>query len=455
MKILIKFPTRSRPQRAFATLEKYVNMADERMLIGILVSCDNDDTSMTNPAVRAKFEQLGTRVAWFRIVYGANKTKIQACNADMDKVDYPWDIVVLASDDMIPQEHGYDSKIRLHMRKAFPDTDGILWFNDGLQNEVLNTLSIMGRKMYEHFGYIYNPVYKGFYCDNEFTDLCKGELRHKCSYMSHCIIQHQHPLGGKSQYDALYYRNQRFFEEDLKVYIQRKKYPYHWSVLIPTIPGREKSLQDLQASIREKMSRICPELTYEIRVEFDNRVMSIGAKREKLLKAALGKYMSFIDDDDEITDAYIEDLRDCIHGNYEVMQLTGIVGDVLFVHTVDMKLTDKMATNTHFQRPPNHLNPMLTDIARWAHFKDAVRGEDLEWAIHTAKIGYLKRQYNTQPGRVHYIYNLKGPRVGKEALKPQQTITPEEMLRQIFIPAASKQPIETQMRLGRHGFVSM
>jgi hypothetical protein len=456
MRILLKFPTRSRPEKAYATLSKYVEMAGERTKLGILVSADVDDTSMTNSVTKERFEALGKKVEWFKMAYSPNKTKIEACNADMASVDYPWDIMVLVSDDMIPQEHGYDMKIRLYMRTRFPDTDGILWFSDGLQKENLNTLSIMGRKMYASFGYIYHPAYKSFYCDTEFTDLCNGTLKHKCVYVSYCIIKHEHPSSGKGAVDSLYMRNDRYWYDDLHTYITRKQYAYEWSVLIPTIPGREQSLAHLQHSIREKIARICPDLRYEIRVEFDNRVMSIGMKRQKLLDSAQGKYISFIDDDDDITDAYIEDLRDCIRGNYHVMQLTGKIDSLLFVHKLSVKPTDKMATYSELQRPPNHLNPMLTEIARTVRFQDAIRGEDLDWAIRLSRMSYLQTEYSSAPGRVHYIYNLGSRTVDPRILEGQRQLTAEEMLKQVFVTKESKPTSiqETRLRLGPRGFVS-
>lgn len=439
--------------KAYKTLEMYVNMASGRNSIGILVSCDDDDTTMTNPKTMKMFQELGKRVEWFRMDYRPNKTKIEACNSGMKDIDYPWDIVLLASDDMIPEEVGYDGKIRLHMRANFPNTNGILWFSDGVQKEKLNTLSIMGRAMYESFGYIYNPEYKSFFCDTEFTDLCKTTLRNKCSYISYCIIRHNHFVTGATPYDELYMRNDAYWYQDVHTYISRKTYPYNWSVLIPTIPGRERSLAALQESIREKMARICPDLTYEIRIEFDNRIMSIGSKRQKLLQAAQGKYMSFIDDDDEITDAYIEDLRDCIHGNYHVMRLKGQIGDFTFVHTLEMKRTDTMATETYFRRLPNHLNPMLTYAAKGIAFQDAVRGEDLDWSIRLSKCNYLRTQYTSAEERIHYIYNMGERKIGPEILKIQQTMTPKDMLDQVFVPRQVEKK-ELTMQLGSRGFVS-
>jgi glycosyltransferase involved in cell wall biosynthesis len=264
--------------------------------------------------------------------------------------------------------------------------------------------------------------------------------------------------------DELYQVNQRFWSTDMFNYIKRKAYSYDWSVLIPTMPGREQGLQRLMNSLYEKVGRIAPDLRMEICMDFDNRESSIGMKRQRLLERAKGKYLSFIDDDDEITDAYIEDLWACIQGNYHTMRIRGQMSQYQFVHSVDIKLTDMMATNDeipYFQRPPNHLNPMLSDVAKLIPFKNAVHGEDLDWTINLYKHRFLSYEYQSDPSRIHYVYNLGTRVVQPETIKLQQTVSYETMLGLVFSPsgdAIAQQPQAprqqgTTLKLGTRGFV--
>lgn len=439
-----------------------MELANHPEQIGVAVSCDDDDMSMLRNLVQEEITRTVQRSAWNRIFFGPNKTKIQACNADMDKIDWPWDIVVLVSDDMIPQVKGYDDVIRSHMIARFPDTNGILWFNDGYQGDKLNTLCVFGRRKYEWFGYLYHPSYKSLFCDTELTDLCKGVLSTKCLYIPTVIIRHEHPGTGYAQnMDALYIANQRFWNDDMYTYIDRKTYEYDWSVLIATIPGREDSLRNLCTSIREKVDRLRPNMKIEICIAHDNREMSIGNKRQLLLNQAKGKYLSFIDDDDEITDAYIEDLWECIQGKHQVMRLRGQMSGYSFVHSTATKLTDKMATMTDppvFVRPPNHLNPMMSDVAKFIQFKNATYGEDLEWTLQLLRAGFLTNEFRSEPdSRVHYIYNLGERAVPPSVAVRQQSMTYEEMLQLIFTPVTTPAPTPagpTKLRLGAKGFVS-
>lgn len=465
MRILLKCPTRSRPTKITETIRSYVRLANHPEMIGIAISCDLDDGSMTRNLVKEELLRVMKPCEYKQIFYSENRSKIQACNADMDNITYPWDIVVLVSDDMIPQVKGYDDVIRNYMLSKFPDTDGILWFNDGYQEDRLNTLCVFGRKMYESFGYIYYPSYKSLFCDTELTDLCKTTLKNKTLYVPYCIIRHEHPGTGFSQnMDELYASNQRFWSTDMYTYISRKSYEYDWSVLIPTIPGREEGLRRLMDTLYEKTRRIAPELHMEICIDFDNRESSIGVKRQRLLNRAKGKYISFIDDDDDITDAYIEDLWTCIQGNYHTMRLRGQISQYTFTHSIENKLDGPMARGDVFLRPPNHLNPMMTDVAKLVPFGDAVRGEDLDWTIRMAKTGFLTHEYQSDASRIHYIYIMGSRDVDPASLTFQQNTSYETMLRMVWTPKGAMLPEQYQdiqkreegprLRLGPRGFVS-
>lgn len=459
MRILLKCPTRSRPQKVIQTLASYVKLANHPEQLGVAISCDEDDDSMRRNLVQEELLRTLNPVAWKQIFFSPNKSKIEACNANMGEINWEWDIVVLVSDDMIPQLKGYDDVIRNHMMSRFPDTNGILWFNDGHQGDKLNTLCVFGRSMYHSFGYIYHPDYKSLFCDTELTDLCKGEFASKCLYVPHCIIRHEHPGTGYAQnMDALYDRNQKYWNEDMYTYIRRKTYAYDINFLIPTIPGREASLTRLVNSIHEKMARLAPYLRYTLKLAFDTREMSIGMKRQKLIQESEGKYSAFIDDDDEITDVYIEDLCETVQGSYSVMRLRGRIDPYTFTHSLENTLTTNMARGEVFLRPPNHLNPIMTDIAKLVHYRDALRGEDLDWTIRMSKTGFLTTEYKTDDSRIHYIYNMGERKIDPITLTNQQNTSYETMLSMIWTPAGSQAPTpqapSTGLRLTSRGFVS-
>lgn len=215
MFILIKLPSRGRPNKLVDVLTKYVRYAKDITKIFFMVTLDTDD-----PTTGDVIQTLINIHPNIRVTVGMSGTKVKAINRDMDTAP-PFDILVLTSDDMIPQVHGYDEIIRNAMIKHFPTTDGVVWFNDGIQGMGLNTLPILGRKYYERFGYIYNPIYKTAWCDNEFTNVAR--ILGKQVYYSQVIIEHHHIINGKAAIDQTYLKNDDGLDTDGELYRQRER----------------------------------------------------------------------------------------------------------------------------------------------------------------------------------------------------------------------------------------
>jgi hypothetical protein len=215
MKILIKFPTRNRREKFFEVLQKYYDFALDKKNIEFLITLDEDDESMNNEDVREKLQTFKN----LKFVYGNSLNKISAVNRDITEGN--WDIILLASDDMIPNQLGYDDVIRNKMKQYFPNTDGVLWFNDGYQGNKLNTLCILGKKYYQRFDYIYHPEYKSTWCDNEFMDV--ANILNKQKYFDFIIIKHEHPDWGFGYTDEIHKKNLENLNHDMNLYKQRKK----------------------------------------------------------------------------------------------------------------------------------------------------------------------------------------------------------------------------------------
>jgi len=217
-KILIQFPTRERPQKFLHVAKKYIDYMNKKTNWHMNVSCDEDDSTMNNPTMIRKVYNLAPD-GFITLNFNANQNKIQAVNADVDSFEF--DIVLLASDDMIPKERGYDMIIRKYFSSYFPDLDGVLHFDDGHQHDMLNTLCILGRAYYNRFKYIYHPSYKSLWADNEFDEVSRtlGKRR----YIERLIIKHDHPDANINvPNDELYIRNNRFELADRTNYNNRK-----------------------------------------------------------------------------------------------------------------------------------------------------------------------------------------------------------------------------------------
>lgn len=213
MKLLIKFPTRSRPDKFFKVLDLYYNNLTDSNF-EFIISCDVDDETMNNTNVKERLKQYKN----LKYCFEPNKSKVEAINNNLENAEF--DIILLASDDMVPVKKGYDSIIKKEMFQHFPDTDGVLWFNDGFQGPNLNTLCILGKKYYERFNYIYNPSYKSLYCDTEFTVVSKN--LNKVKYLDDIIIAHQQYSIVKEQPDNLYVKNDSLEPRDKAIFLSRQ-----------------------------------------------------------------------------------------------------------------------------------------------------------------------------------------------------------------------------------------
>jgi len=223
MRMVIKFPTRGRPQKFVSVLDKYINFLSGMHDVQFVISYDYDDPTMNNENMFSLFNRLNSQLEGrIHPICGKSTGKISAINANMDKVRaLNPDVILLASDDMIPVLGGYDEIIAKNMAKHFPDTDGVLHFNDGFSGQDrLITLSILGRKYFERFGYLYYPGYKSVFCDNEFTDVAR--LLGRVTYIDQVIIQHQ--WVGATAPDAVHARNEspEMYAYDQPIYEERK-----------------------------------------------------------------------------------------------------------------------------------------------------------------------------------------------------------------------------------------
>jgi hypothetical protein len=207
-KLLIKFPTRNRPEKFKKVLQLYIDGLSGKHDVKFVITMDVDDVTMNNDDIKSWLNSLQVNIKYN---YGHSKSKIEAVNADLDGESA--DVLLLASDDMIPQIKNYDDIIFEAFKHTFPDFDGAIKFNDGLRNDDLMTLCVMGWPLYKHFGYIYHPEYTSVYCDNEQTIVLKKMKKFAISDI--CLIKH---VWTGAPWDELHARN-----ENMEMYSKDKE----------------------------------------------------------------------------------------------------------------------------------------------------------------------------------------------------------------------------------------
>lgn len=208
--ILFNIASRSRPEK-FHKIVKYIQTHCTQPYT-ILAKVDEDD-----PALKYYLAVEGVE---FKI--GRSENKIHAINRDIPTEGF--DIIVDVSDDFVFVNPNFDNIIRehcgpddyLHFPEDFADREA-----KAGHNERIVIMYCAGIDYYKRFGYIYNPVYKSLFCDNEGTAVAKLLGRHK--EVNEVIFFHAHPAAGYGVQDAQTKKTEAFYGEDKVTYEARKK----------------------------------------------------------------------------------------------------------------------------------------------------------------------------------------------------------------------------------------
>lgn len=185
------------------------------------------------------------------------------------------------------------------------------------------------------------------------------------------------------------------------------------SILIchqPDKPERVKFLSRLKQIVWPQL-----QLDAEMIIH-DGIGMSIGQKRNELLQDAEGEYVCFIDDDDIVSDNYVELLMEGINKEVDCCSLKGIITEdgknpLIFEHSLKYgayrTVTDSPVDQVRYERYPNHLNCIRTDIAKQFRFPETNHGEDTDWATQIHKSGLLKTEHYIPEVIYYYEYLSK------------------------------------------------
>lgn len=208
--ILFNIASRSRPDKFHRLIKQIKDLCTQPYTI--IAKVDNDDQAL------GRYLIAGPEVDF---KFGLSDNKIHAINRDIPPEG--WDIIVDVSDDFIFTRNGFDDIIRehcgpddyLHFPEDFADREAAAG-----RNERIVIMYCAGRDYYKRFGFIYNPVYKSLFCDNEGTAVARklGKLKE----VNEVIFFHAHPAAGYGAQDAQTRKTEAFYNEDKITYEARK-----------------------------------------------------------------------------------------------------------------------------------------------------------------------------------------------------------------------------------------
>ena len=162
------------------------------------------------------------------------------------------------------------------------------------------------------------------------------------------------------------------------------KEPPVFSVLIPSIFERLDSLRVLTTELERQIEE--NSLTgVELVSVIDNRIISIGAKRQAVLDASHGRYVAYVDDDDWVLPDYLSSITQAIreHAGVDVItfkQHSYVDSEQPAVVTMQLGNPNEEHNPVAYRRAAWHVNAWRAGLAKQFRFPDAYYSEDWAWA---------------------------------------------------------------------------
>lgn len=157
------------------------------------------------------------------------------------------------------------------------------------------------------------------------------------------------------------------------------------TIAIPTVHSRYLQFNILHTYILNEIEKYRLKDKVEVIYEQDNKEISIGAKRQKLIDRANGEYLVMIDDDDWIADQYLIDVIEACRSGADTI---GYLEDCSFdfakwkTSCISMKWDrwDSHVGGYDYVRTPYFKNPIRTEICKKVGCADLRWGEDEDFA---------------------------------------------------------------------------
>lgn len=191
--LVVIVPSRGRPEAARELWQAFGDTctADTQLVLAL---DDDDETKGQYPDGPTQF-------------IGANKSMVEALNgaavayaAGIFGAAPPFAIGFMG-DDHRPKTRGWDTAYLDALRGL---GTGIVYGNDLLQGQNLPTQCAMTADIVEALGFMVPPVFTHLYVDNYWLEL--GNRAGCLRYLPDVVIEHQHPVAGKGEWDDGYAR---------------------------------------------------------------------------------------------------------------------------------------------------------------------------------------------------------------------------------------------------------
>lgn len=188
------------------------------------------------------------------------------------------------------------------------------------------------------------------------------------------------------------------------------------SILIATTPDRNRMFTSLcnelyrqilyMNSFHDSLGSI--EVVVDGSKRFLDGGLSIGKKREALVQAANGKYLCFLDSDENIAPNYLETLVRLCNQDKDIctFRSLGKLENYWALYDMSIENTNQESTpNTIVLRNGWHVCPVKTEYAKLYKFEDISYGEDFIWMHEVLK--HCKTEAHTDAILLQYNHSSK------------------------------------------------
>lgn len=144
----------------------------------------------------------------------------------------------------------------------------------------------------------------------------------------------------------------------------------------------------------------------EIMVLTDTKSLSIGHKRNALVKASTGRYVVFVDDDDRVSRDYLASILDATASNADVIVFNSSVslnGEEPKLCRFSMSYRQDRNTIDEYLRIPNHLCAVRRNLALATTWGDIDYGEDRDYS--TRLLPSLTSEHKIDKVLYYYDFN--------------------------------------------------
>lgn len=174
------------------------------------------------------------------------------------------------------------------------------------------------------------------------------------------------------------------------------------SILIATMPSRKHDLNNLLFDLRPQ----CEPYIDLVEIIMDTRIdINIGQKRNALLEKSIGYYVVYIDDDDHISPNYVESILLATETNPDCIGISGWIttnGNKRKDWHISKDFKRWHEKNNIYYRTPNHISPVLRELALAAGFPEWKHGEDAEYSKRLLPM--LKTEVKIKGYLYHYDF---------------------------------------------------